>query len=38
MTPNALLSQPPIKKVEAIAPERLDISKSFGKEKAFSLH
>jgi len=37
MAPNALLSQPPIKKVVAIAPEHRDISKEFEKEKGFSL-
>ena len=38
MAPNALLSQPPIKKVVAIAPEGEDISKEFEQEKGFSLH
>jgi hypothetical protein len=38
LAPNALLSQPPIKKVEAIAPEQMAFSKAFAKEKAFPLH
>jgi hypothetical protein len=38
MTPSALLSQPPIKKVAAIAPEPMGFSKTFEKEKGFPLH
>jgi hypothetical protein len=38
MAPNALLSQPPVKKVVCIAPDVEGFAKDIEKEKGFSLH